>query len=73
MRRIWTTLGGIVCGLALCLPLFTLQAGHVEGDIPQALAEAGFEGPLLAHIGAHPAVPRLIAAALKREERKAAA
>ncbi len=58
---------------AMCLPLFTLQAGHVEGDIPQALAEAGFEGPLLAHIGAHPAVPRLIATALKREERKAAA
>ncbi|WP_102223689.1 sirohydrochlorin chelatase [Acidimangrovimonas sediminis] len=53
-------------GRALCLPLFALAAGHVTGDLPAALAEAGFPGPLLAPIGAHWAVPGLIAAALKR-------
>ncbi|WP_415184847.1 CbiX/SirB N-terminal domain-containing protein [Phaeovulum sp.] len=51
---------------ALCLPFFALRAGHVEGDIPDALAKAGFAGPLLDAIGEHPSVPALIAAALKR-------
>lgn len=53
-------------GHALCLPLFTLNAGHVLGDVPEALAEADFQGPLLAHIGAHPDVPGMIAATLER-------
>jgi len=50
----------------LCLPFFALRAGHVETDIPQALAQAGFSGPLLPAIGEHPKVPALIAAALRR-------
>ncbi|MCX7644387.1 MAG: CbiX/SirB N-terminal domain-containing protein [Rhodobacteraceae bacterium] len=54
-------------GPALCLPFFALRAGHVVGDIPEALAEAGFAGPLLPPIGEHPGVPALIAAALARE------
>lgn len=58
------TAGGL--GPAICLPLFTLSAGHVLGDVPEALAEAGFEGVLLDHIGAHPGVPAIIAAALQR-------
>ncbi len=53
-------------GGGVCLPFFALRAGHVEGDVPQALAEAGFEGPLLPAIGEHPGVPRLIADALLR-------
>lgn len=53
-------------GAALCLPLFTLSAGHVQGDVPEALAEADFKGPLLPHIGSHPEVPGMIAAALER-------
>jgi sirohydrochlorin ferrochelatase len=53
-------------GGALCLPLFTLSAGHVLGDVPEALAEADFVGPLLPHIGAHPDVPAMIAAALQQ-------
>lgn len=53
-------------GRALCLPFFALRAGHVTGDIPEALAEAGFEGPLLPAIGEHPDVPALIAAAIRR-------
>ena len=60
-------------GQALCLPLFTLKAGHVEEDVPQALASAGFDGPVLPHIGAHAGVPALIAAALAREARRIAA
>lgn len=53
-------------GPALCLPFFALRAGHVVGDIPEALAAAGFGGPLLPAIGEHPRVPALIAAALLR-------
>jgi len=54
-------------GPAICLPFFALRAGHVEDDVPGALAEAGFGGPLLPAIGEHPEVPALIAAALSRE------
>jgi sirohydrochlorin ferrochelatase len=53
-------------GPAVCLPLFALSAGHVTGDVPEALAEAGFEGALLPPIGAVSGVAPLIAAALER-------
>ncbi len=55
-------------GPALCLPLFALSAGHVTGDVPEALTEAGFapDGILLPPIGAAAGVPALIAAALVR-------
>jgi sirohydrochlorin ferrochelatase len=53
-------------GPGVCLPFFALRAGHVEEDVPQALAEAGFDGPLLPPIGEHPGVPGLIAQALLR-------
>ncbi|PKP84246.1 MAG: cobalamin biosynthesis protein CbiX [Alphaproteobacteria bacterium HGW-Alphaproteobacteria-2] len=49
----------------VCLPFFALAAGHVVDDVPAALEQAGFEGPLLPPIGAHPGVPGLIAAALR--------
>jgi sirohydrochlorin ferrochelatase len=51
-------------GSGLCLPFFALAAGHVTGDVPAALAEAGFAGPVLPPAGALPGVPALIAAAL---------
>jgi sirohydrochlorin ferrochelatase len=57
--------GGL--GPALCLPYFALRAGHVEHDIPLALAQAGFTGPLLAAVGEHPGVPALITAALTKD------
>jgi sirohydrochlorin ferrochelatase len=50
----------------ICLPFFALEAGHVVGDIPEAMEEAGFDGPILSPIGQHPDVPALIAAALMR-------
>lgn len=53
-------------GPALCLPFFALRAGHVAQDVPEALAEAGFEGPLLPAIGEHADAAALIAAALER-------
>lgn len=53
-------------GPALCLPFFATRAGHVAQDVPQALAEAHFPGPLLPAIGEHPQVAPLIAAALTR-------
>lgn len=58
---------GISSGI--CLPFFALRAGHVDDDLPAALAEAGFDGPLLRAIGEHPKVPALIAAALARAVR----
>lgn len=53
-------------GSAICLPFFALRAGHVTQDLPDALAQAGFSGPLLPAIGEHPAAVPLIAAALRR-------
>lgn len=60
-------------GSAVCLPLFTLRAGHVSQDLPMALGKAGFRGTVLDHLGMHPAVPRIIAAALERQFARAAA
>ncbi len=51
---------------ALCLPFFAGRAGHVEGDLPKALAEADFPGSILDPIGTDPAAPEIIAAALMR-------
>ncbi|WP_376876011.1 CbiX/SirB N-terminal domain-containing protein [Albirhodobacter sp. R86504] len=53
-------------GQAVCVPFFALRAGHVVGDLPEALEEAEFAGPCLDPIGEHPQIPHLIAAALKR-------
>lgn len=53
-------------GPAVCLPFFALRAGHVAGDVPAALAQAGFDGVVLEEIGAHPQTAALIAAALMR-------
>lgn len=50
---------------SVCLPFFAARGGHVTADLPRALAEAGFDGPLLDPVGLHPAVPGLIAAALR--------
>lgn len=51
---------------ALCLPLFAGRAGHVERDLPDALADAGFPGVMLDPIGVQPMVPELVAAGLAR-------
>jgi sirohydrochlorin ferrochelatase len=50
---------------AVCLPFFAGRAGHVEMDLPEALAEAEFPGPLLDPVGADAEVPGIIAAALE--------
>jgi sirohydrochlorin ferrochelatase len=55
-------------GLGVCLPFFALRAGHVEDDVPQALAAAAFRGPLLPAIGEHPGVAGLIAATLGQHQ-----
>jgi len=49
---------------ALCLPLFVARWGHVETDLPAALAKARFTGALLDPIGTAPEVPGIIARAL---------
>lgn len=49
---------------ALCLPLFAAAGGHVEEDLPAALAEAGFTGRILAPLGLAPDAPDLVAGAL---------
>lgn len=51
--------GGVV------LPFFAARGGHVIDDLPQALADAGFDGTLLPPVGLDPRVPGLIAAALR--------
>lgn len=49
---------------ALCLPLFATAGGHVEIDLPAALAEARFSGPVLPPLGLAEGAPALVAAAL---------
>ncbi len=51
---------------AICLPFFAASGGHVETDLPAALALAGFTGRVLPPTGCHDGVPALIAAALAR-------
>lgn len=51
---------------ATCLPFFAATGGHVTGDVPQALAEAGFAGRILPPVGSDARVPALIAAAILR-------
>lgn len=51
---------------AICLPFFATPAGHVIEDLPEALAEADFQGVPLPPIGTHPKVPGLIAAAVSQ-------
>ncbi|MBT8455392.1 MAG: cobalamin biosynthesis protein CbiX [Alphaproteobacteria bacterium] len=50
-----------VKGPAIVLPFFAARAGHVLMDVPDALDEAGFEGPVLEPIGTWAGIPRLIA------------
>jgi sirohydrochlorin ferrochelatase len=56
--------GLTVDGPAICLPFFATAAGHVTGDLPDAVAEAGFPGPVLPPIGCDPRAAGLVAAAL---------
>ncbi|QCO56321.1 cobalamin biosynthesis protein CbiX [Pseudorhodobacter turbinis] len=53
-------------GSGTCMPFFALRAGHVVDDLPDALADAKFDGPLLPPIGEDIGVARLIANALAR-------
>jgi sirohydrochlorin ferrochelatase len=52
---------------AICLPYFAADGGHVQQDIPQALAEAGFKGRILPPLGADPRVPLIIAQTLQSQ------
>ena len=49
-----------------CLPFFAMAGGHVEKDLPEALARAGFQGRILLPVGLDDRVPRLIAGALRQ-------
>lgn len=51
-------------GPATVLPFFALRAGHVEQDVPDGLAAAGFRGVLLPTLGEHPQAAAVIARAL---------
>lgn len=46
---------------SLCLPFFAARGGHVETDIPQALAAAGYGGVLLPPLGTEADAPGMIA------------
>ncbi|WP_319824710.1 cobalamin biosynthesis protein CbiX [Thalassovita sp.] len=53
-------------GQAICLNFLALGAGHTLGDVPEALAEAGFDGVVLPPMIDWPDVPALIADSLRR-------
>ena len=61
-------------GQAICLPFFAMKAGHVLIDLPEALQEARFDGPVLPVLAEMPGLPALIADSLWRHaiERHAA-
>lgn len=50
---------------AICLPCFVTNAYHATNDVPHAVAESGFAGPVLPAAGTLPGIPRLIADALR--------
>lgn len=54
-------------GPALVLPFFAAKAGHVLSDLPEALAEAAFEGRVLDPIGTWDVIPDVIAGAFGRD------
>ncbi|MCT4372353.1 cobalamin biosynthesis protein CbiX [Yangia mangrovi] len=56
-----------IIGQAICLPQFALNAGHMLEDVPEALAEAGFAGPVLPAFIDWPETPELIAQSLERQ------
>ncbi|SDG67868.1 CbiX/SirB N-terminal domain-containing protein [Alloyangia pacifica] len=58
-------------GQAVCLPQFALNAGHMLEDVPEALAEAGFAGPVLPAFIDWPETPELIAQSLERQANSA--
>ena len=49
-----------------CLPFFAMAGRHVEKDLPEALARAGFRGRILPPVGQDDRVPGLIAEALRQ-------
>lgn len=54
-------------GQAVCLPYFAQQSGHMEDDVPAALAAAGFDGPMLPAFMSWSDTPRLIASSIARQ------
>lgn len=53
---------------SLCLTHFALRSGHVQEDLPEAFATAGFTGTVLPPMIEWPETPRLIADALTCEQ-----
>lgn len=60
-------------GPALCLPFFAGRAGHVDVDLPRALAEANFPGSILEPVGTRPEIARIVTAALSMHAAQIAA
>lgn len=58
---------------AIVLPFFAARAGHVTGDLPDALKAACFTGPVLDPIGTWPETPALVVAGISAMLRAAAA
>lgn len=54
-------------GQAVCLSFFNLRSSHTEQDLPEALSEAGFSGPVLPPFIEWDETPALIAQALLRQ------
>ena len=54
-------------GQAVCLPYFAQQSGHMDDDVPAALAAAGFDGPMLPPFISWTDTPALIAESIARQ------
>ncbi|WP_300054919.1 sirohydrochlorin chelatase [uncultured Roseobacter sp.] len=60
-------------GQAIVLPFFAARAGHVTGDLPEELAAAAFDGPVLDPVGVWPETTALALAAITHLQRASAA
>ena len=65
MAVLWVVVGlGPAAVLLVLLPLFVARWGHVAGDLPDAVTDAGFAGVTLDPLGVHEDVPAIIARAI---------
>ena len=51
---------------AICVPFFAIKAGHVVHDVPEALAQAKYNGLTLPPLIDYPHIDRFVANALRR-------
>ncbi|WP_185962051.1 sirohydrochlorin chelatase [Palleronia caenipelagi] len=58
---------------SICLPCFVVSAFHASSDVPEAVDESGFTGPVLPVAGSMPGVAEVIAQEIQSTRQRGAA